>query len=109
MPIATFPLAVRRLRPQRRPLRRAQPPRERAAADLWHSDQLIFGTFFTGGLRAFDMTDPYQPTRWRLRAAGADARPCGSIQINDVFVDERGMVYTVDRHIGGLYILEINF
>jgi hypothetical protein len=26
-----------------------------------------------------------------------------------VFVDEREIVYTVDRHIGGLYILEMYF
>jgi hypothetical protein len=26
-----------------------------------------------------------------------------------VFVDEREIVYTVDRHIGGLYILEMDF
>jgi len=26
-----------------------------------------------------------------------------------VFVDEREIVYAVDRHAGGLYILEMNF
>jgi hypothetical protein len=26
-----------------------------------------------------------------------------------VFVDERAIVYTVDRHVGGLYILEMDF
>jgi hypothetical protein len=26
-----------------------------------------------------------------------------------VFVDERGIVYAVDRHVGGLYILEMDF
>ena len=31
------------------------------------------------------------------------------IQINDVFVDEREIVYSVDRHVGGLYILEMDF
>ena len=35
--------------------------------------------------------------------------PTGTIQLNDVFVDEREIVYTVDRHIGGLYILEMDF
>jgi hypothetical protein len=32
-----------------------------------------------------------------------------SIQLNDVFVDEREIVYTVDRFSGGLYILEMDF
>ena len=35
--------------------------------------------------------------------------PRGTIQLNDVFVDERRVVYTVDRHVGGLYILEMDF
>lgn len=30
-------------------------------------------------------------------------------QLNDVFVDNRAIVYTVDRHSGGLYILEMTF
>ena len=36
-------------------------------------------------------------------------RRAATIQLNDVFVDERGIVYTVDRHVGGLYILEMEF
>ena len=35
--------------------------------------------------------------------------PVGSIQLNDCFIDERGIVYTVDRFAGGLYILEMEF
>jgi hypothetical protein len=29
--------------------------------------------------------------------------------MNDVFVDERGIVYTMDRFSGGLYTLEMDF
>jgi hypothetical protein len=32
----------------------------------------------------------------------------GAVQLNDVYVDDRRIVYTVDRHIGGLYTLEMN-
>jgi hypothetical protein len=32
----------------------------------------------------------------------------GAVQINDVFVDERGVVYAVDRFAGGLYVLELD-
>jgi len=35
--------------------------------------------------------------------------PVGSVQLNDVYVDERAIVYTVDRHTGGLYVLEMDF
>jgi hypothetical protein len=34
--------------------------------------------------------------------------PAGAVQLNDVFVDERRIVYTVDRFTGGLYVLEMN-
>ena len=75
----------------------------------WHSDRYILGTFFNGGLRAYDIANPYQP-----REVGAFVPPAprgastGAIQLNDVFVDERQVVYTVDRHAGGLYILEMD-
>jgi hypothetical protein len=74
------------------------------------SDNLIFATFFNGGLRIFDLTNPLQP---KEVAAFVPPAPQGSrtgtIQINDVWVDENGIVYTVDRHAGGLYILEMDF
>jgi len=31
----------------------------------------------------------------------------GAVQINDVFVDERGIVYAVNRTTEGLYVLEM--
>jgi hypothetical protein len=40
---------------------------------------------------------------------GPERASIASIQINDVFVDERQIVYTVDRHVGGLYTLEMEF
>jgi hypothetical protein len=74
----------------------------------WQSDQLIFGTFFSGGLRAYDLSDPYRPVEVAAFVPPApEGSPSGTVQLNDVFVDERGIVYTVDRHIGGLYILEL--
>lgn len=76
----------------------------------FRSDVLIFATFFNAGLRAFDTTNPLQP---KEVAAFVPSAPAGSrakaVQINDVFVDERGLVYTVDRFTGGLYILEATF
>lgn len=76
----------------------------------WHSEDVVIGTFFNGGLRAYDITNPYQP---REIAAFAPPTPplshAGAIQLNDVFVDEREIVYTVDRFAGGLYILEKEF
>lgn len=76
----------------------------------WSSDQIILGTFFAGGLRAYDISNPYQPTEIGYFVPPAPPlSPVGSIQLNDVFVDERAVVYTVDRHAGGLYVLEMGF
>ena len=76
----------------------------------WHSDQIVLGTFFNGGLRAYDLSNPYQPQAIATFVPPAPVgAPTGTIQLNDVFVDEREIVYTVDRHIGGLYILEMDF
>jgi hypothetical protein len=76
----------------------------------WQSENIILATFFNGGLRAFDITDPYQPREVAHFVPEAPrGSPVGSIQINDVFVDDRGIVYCVDRMIGGLYILEMDF
>jgi hypothetical protein len=76
----------------------------------WFSDQVVVGTFFNGGLRAFDIADPYAPKEIAHFVPEAPrGSPVGSIQINDVFIDERGVVYTVDRHTGGLYVLEMEF
>jgi len=76
----------------------------------WHSDDIIMGTFFNGGLRAYDLTNPYQPKEIATFIPPAPPlSPAGSIQLNDVFVDERQIVYTMDRHVGGLYILEMDF
>jgi hypothetical protein len=76
----------------------------------WCSEDVILGTFFNGGLRAYDISNPYQPKEVATFVPPAPAlSPAGSIQLNDVFVDEREVVYTVDRHAGGLYILEMDF
>jgi hypothetical protein len=76
----------------------------------WHSDTIIIGTFFNGGLRAYDISNPYQPKEVATFVPQAPPlAPRGTIQLNDVFVDERGIVYTIDRHVGGLYILEMEF
>ena len=74
------------------------------------SDQIVLGTFFNGGLRAYDISNPYQPKEVGVFMPPAPpGAPTGTIQMNDVFVDERAIVYTVDRHVGGLYILEMDF
>lgn len=74
----------------------------------FQSETLFVGSFFNAGVRAYDATDPYhvQEVAYYVPPTPALA-PRGAIQLNDVYVDERRIVYTVDRYNGGLYILEM--
>lgn len=73
------------------------------------SDNLIIGTFFNAGVRVYDTTNPYQVEEVAYFVPGTPRlAPAGAIQLNDVFVDDRRLVYTIDRFGGGLYILEMN-
>ena len=78
------------------------------AAGAWRSENIVLGTFFNAGVRAYDISDPYLP---REVAWFVPPKPEGSrvatAQVNDVFVDDRGIVFAVDRHAGGLYTLEM--
>ena len=75
----------------------------------FRSDTLIIGTFFNAGVRVYDTTNPYRVEEVAYFVPGAPAlSPAGAIQLNDVYVDERRIVYTVDRFTGGLYVLEMN-
>ena len=74
----------------------------------WRSEQYVVGSFFNAGVRAYDVLNPFQPKEiaYYVPETPRGSRT-GAVQLNDVFVDERRIVYTVDRHIGGLYILEM--
>ena len=65
---------------------------------------IIYCAWFSGGLRMIDIKDPAAPTEvgWFIPEPPAGyAAP----QSNDVFVDERGLVYLIDRN-NGLDIME---
>ena len=74
----------------------------------FRSNTIVFGTFFNGGVRAFDTSNPYQPQEIAYYVPGKPAMsPKSAVQINDVWVDENGLVYAVDRFGGGLYAIEM--
>jgi hypothetical protein len=76
----------------------------------WKSDQIILGTFFNAGLHAFDISNPFQPREVaHFVPPASPLSPTGCISLNDVFVDEREVVYVVDRAQAGLFILEMDF
>ena len=78
------------------------------APGAWKSEDIVLGTFFNAGVRAYDISDPFAPREIAHYVPEAPAgSPAGTAQINDVFVDDRGVVFCVDRHAGGLYVLEM--
>ncbi len=82
----------------------------RPVAGTWISEKIIVGTFFNGGVRAFDTSDPFHPVEVAHAVPPAPRKSrFKAIQLNDVFVDDRGVLFTVDRIIGGLYAYEFKF
>lgn len=67
------------------------------------TDNLVYAAWFSGGLRVIDISNPYKPQEvgHYIPQPEQGAR---FAQSNDVFVDERGLIYLIDR-ISGLDIL----
>ncbi len=75
----------------------------------FRSDTIVIGSWFNAGVRVYDTKDPYRVEEIAYFVPGAPRlSPAGAVQINDVYVDERRIVYAVDRFTGGLYVLEMN-
>jgi hypothetical protein len=71
----------------------------------YRSDRLVFVTYFNAGVRVYDLADPAQPVEvahWVPDPPSGQEAP----QVNDVFVEESGLVWATDRIGGGLYALE---
>jgi hypothetical protein len=76
----------------------------------FRSDSLVFGSYFSGGVRVHDVTNPYSPVEVGSYVPATPAgSKAGSAQVNDVYVDEDRLIYAIDRFKGGLYVLELNY
>jgi len=75
----------------------------------FRSDEIIVGAFFNAGIRVYNLKNPYQPEliAYFVPPAPSNSR-ANAIQMNDVYVDENGIVYAGDRWAGGLYVLEMD-
>ena len=75
----------------------------------FRSDQIVFAAMFSGGVRVYDIADPLQPTEIAHCVPPVpNGSPVGVVQVNDVYVDERRIVYAAERFSGGIYALEID-
>ena len=91
--------------------------------DAYHPNfdkRLLLLAYFNGGVRAVDIRDPYAPkevgyyvpeiTELTFEMCGnvAGARVCNTqVQTNNVNIDDRGYIYTLDRAGTGMHILEL--
>ena len=66
----------------------------------------VVGSYFNGGVRAYSIADPSHPVEiGYLIPQAPPGNPTRTIQINDVYVDENGLIYANDRASGGLYVI----
>lgn len=97
-----------------------------AVTSIYHK-RIMFFTWFSAGVRAVDIRDPYHPKeigyyipamtnntvaletpatqRGKVNATAASDRV--AIQSNNVDVDDRGYIYVVDRANTGMHILQL--
>ncbi|MCW2978133.1 MAG: hypothetical protein JWM06_3414 [Actinomycetia bacterium] len=71
----------------------------------YRSERVVFVTYFNAGVRVYDLEDPEQPVEvahWVPASPAGQAAP----QVNDIYVEESGLVWATDRIGGGLYALE---
>ena len=68
------------------------------------TSSLVYLTWFRGGLRIVDIADPMRPREVGhfIPTPGKGER---TVMSNDVYVDDNGLIYLVDR-LNGLDILE---
>jgi hypothetical protein len=74
-------------------------------AGSYRSERLVFSTWFSAGVRVYDLADPSNPrevAHWVSDTPAGQAAP----QTNDLWVDHDGLVWVTDRHGGGLSVLE---
>ena len=71
----------------------------------YRSERIVFATYFSAGVRVYDLQDPERPVEvahWVPDAPAGQAVP----QSNDLFVDDGGLVWVTDRISGGVAVLE---
>lgn len=85
-----------------------------------YARRLVFFAAFNAGVRAVDIRDPYHPIEVahyipavtprsdpRCAEIAGNKHCVKVIETNDVEVDDRGLVYIVDRADNGMHILEL--
>lgn len=73
-----------------------------------YDSKLTAIAWFNGGVRIFDIREPYTPTQVAFYVSEANANtPNGAYMTNNVEIDNRGLIYVVDRNGAGMDILQL--
>jgi len=86
-----------------------QPNRDQWGGPSWHNDGIVIDAEFRGGLRVFNIQNPFQV--WEMAYyipayhSMGGLSTSGSEQLNDVYVDDRAYIYTNDRFGDGVWVL----
>ena len=66
----------------------------------------VVAAMFNGGIRAWSIADPARPVEiGHLVPAAPPGNRVGTAQMNDLWVDENGLIFANDRFTGGLYVI----
>lgn len=63
--------------------------------------------FFGLGVGVYDVSDPFRPREIGYFFPGANTEYPGTGQMNDVFIDDRSVIYCIDRKADVCYALEV--
>lgn len=71
----------------------------------YQSERLVFVTYFNAGIRVYDLADagsPVEVAHWLPKAPPGQR----AAQLNDLYVEQSGLIWVTDRIGGGVYALE---
>ncbi|NNN07569.1 MAG: hypothetical protein HKL85_00025 [Acidimicrobiaceae bacterium] len=74
----------------------------------WRDFDVAAGAFFGLGVGVYDVSSPLRPREIGRFVPGVDPQGPSQGQLNDVFLDDRAIVYTIDRKSDTCFILELD-
>jgi len=74
----------------------------------WRDFDVAAGAFFGLGVVVYDVANPLRPREIARFVPGVDREGVSQGQLNDLFLDDRSILYTIDRKSDTCFILELD-